>query len=206
MPRWIPTTRWKERDVFVIGGGDSLKTFDWNLLKNECTVGCNLAFKLGADVCKVCVFGDPKFFKKYRDELQKYKGVLFTNATQLQRSKYEWLWTLPRKTRGLGIDALGWNTNTGAVAINLALILGAKRVFLLGFDMRLSKNGKPNWHDGGLDKASARVYEKFILGFERMAPHLERVFPGREIINVTDDSDLDCFPKVNREQFWKERS
>lgn len=205
MPRWIPTVKWKGRDVFVIGGGNSLRKFDWNLLKNECTVGCNAAFTLGVETCKICIFGDSKWFRKYKNDLQKYKGVVFTNATQLQRTKYKWLWTLPRKPKGLGTNVLGWNTNTGATAINLALILGAKRVLLLGFDMHLSEEGRPNWHDKGLDKSSNKIYERFIKGFERVALDLEKIFPGKEIINVTDDSDLNCFPKINHERFWRER-
>lgn len=205
MPRWIPTAKWEGRDVFIIGGGDSLRKFDWNLLKDECTVGCNTAFALGVEVCKVCIFGDAKWFKKYKNKLEKYEGVLFTNVTELQHSKCKWLWTLPRKAKGLSTTRLGWNTNTGGAAINLALILGAKRVFLLGFDMQLSAEGRPNWHNLGLDEPAVGTYEKFCEGFERIVPDLRKTFPGREIINVTDNSNLYCFPRIGCEQFWNER-
>lgn len=205
MPRWVPIAKWEGRDVFVIGGGDSLRGFDWKRLKNECTVGCNMAFTLGVETCKICIFGDFKWFREYENRLQGYKGILFTNASQLQRTRCNWLWTLPRKAKGLSTKILGWNTNTGAAAINLALILGAKRVFLLGFDMHLSKDGRPNWHNGGLDKPSEGTLKTFIDGFKKIALDLEKVFPGRKIINVTDDSSLNCFPKVGCKRFWQER-
>lgn len=204
MPRWIPDTKWKGLDVFVIGGGVSLERFDWNLLKNECTVGCNDAYLLGAEICKICIFGDPKWFKRHQHLLVKYEGLLFTNHGEFQRTKLDWLWTLPRKAHGLGTDALAWNANTGASAVNLALILGAKRIFLLGFDMHLS-NGHQNYHENLLNEPDKMVYRKFMEGFERLRKNLNRVFPGREIINVTDNSSMNCFPKIACERFWNER-
>lgn len=205
MPRWIPVATWKGRDVFIIGGGDSLRKFNWNLLKNECTVGCNSAYTLGVKTCKVCIFGDAKWFKYNEVQLRKYEGILFTNSSQHQRTKVSWLWTMRRKTRGLHVDALGWNFNTGAAAINLALILGAKRVFLLGFDMHLSRDGKNNWHEESRTKPDAGVFGKFVEGFTRLSTDLDKVFPGREVINITDDSDLNVFPKISCKQFWNER-
>jgi hypothetical protein len=205
MPHWIPETKWQGEDVFIIGGGNSLKDFDWSLLEDECTVGCNSAFTLGEKICKICIFGDAKWFRKYQDELKNYKGVVFTNAEQLRNTRLNWLWTMPRKAKGLGTTSLGWNSNTGASAINLALILGAQRVFLLGFDMHLSKEGKRHWHNKTMGKTDKNVYEKFILAFTKVAVDLKTVFPGKEVINVTDNSDLDVFPKVGCKQFWKER-
>lgn len=205
MPQWTPTSDWEGCDVFVIGGGDSLRKFDWNLLKDENTIGCNSAFILGSDICKICVFGDSKWFTEYEKELAQYKGVVFTNAPQMFETKIPWVWTMPREIRGLHINALGWNENTGASAINLALILGAQRVFLLGFDMHLSAVGKPNWHDKIREKPVAGVYPKFLKGFKSVKKTLDKRFPGRKIINVTDNSDLNYFPKISCEQFWKER-
>lgn len=205
MPAWIPEAKWEGDDAFIIGGGPSLRDFDWKLLKDELTIGCNNAYVLGADVCKICIFGDAKWFRKHRDKLAEYKGVLFTNSKQFSHTKIEWLWTMPRKAKGLGARALGWNSNTGAAAVNLALVLGAKRIFLLGFDMHLSEDGNPNWHDALMDKPNAAVYEKFVVEFTSVSIDCKKLFPGREIINVTDNSDLDVFPKVGCEEFWKER-
>lgn len=205
MPYWKPKAVWEGHDVFIIGGGDSLRTFDWQLLKDERTIGCNTAFLLGESICKVCIFGDPKWFRKFKDEVVNYKGVLFTSHSEFRRTNLDWLFYIPRKVKGLGVDTLGWNANTGSTAINLALIFGAKRVLLLGFDMHLSKAGKANWHDRPCDNPTNGVYKKFIKGFEQIKRELPKVFPGREIINITDNSDLNLFPKVGVKQFFKER-
>lgn len=206
MPRWTITADYAGRDVFIIGGGDSLRHgFDWSLLKDERTIGCNSAFTLGAEICKICIFGDAKWFKTYAQELSEYEGLVFTSHAAYKRAPVDWLWYLPRKSKGLGTDSLGWNNNTGSQAINLALILGASRVYLLGFDMHLSKDGRPNWHDNQIDKPDRLLYKKFIKHFSRVKKALPEVFPGTEIINITDDSSLDMFPKIGVKEFWKER-
>ena len=38
-----------------------------------------------------------------------------------------------------------------------------------------------------------------------MLVDLKKVFPGKEVINITDDSDLDTFRKMGCEEFWKGR-
>ncbi len=204
MPKWIPVSEWTGKDVYVIGGGTSLKGFNWNLLKGKLTIGCNAAFFLGQEVCNICIFGDAKFFQKYKRDLSSYKGVVVTNCSQLQKNSTPWLWTMPRQAVGLHKDALGWNANTGASAINLALILGAKRVFLLGFDMKLSVNGKNNWHTKGLDKPNAGICERMNSSFRHVYRDWHKKFSDREIINVTDDSALSGFPKIGVNEFWKD--
>jgi len=205
MPKWIPEKIWEDQDVFIIGGGNSLELFDWELLKNENTIGCNDAFRHGSEICKICIFGDAKWFQSFKNELARYKGTVFTNCQQLQKTKLSWLWTMTRKGSGLHGDALGWNSNTGAAAVNLALLLGAKRIFLLGFDMHLSNNKRANWHQNRLDKPNENIYPKFLRGFKKLAVDWKKKFPDAEIINVTDNSSLDLFPEIGVDEFWEGR-
>lgn len=202
MPKWIQENKWKDEDVFIIGGGDSLKTFDWNLLKPHLTIGCNDAFRLGKDVCKICIFGDIDWFEFNKKLLEGFGGVVMTNCAQLRNKNIPWLFTIGRRASGLHNDAIGWNKNTGAAAVNLALILGAKNVFLLGFDMMLSTRGKANWHDNNINKPDAEVYPKFLSGFHFVNRDLRTKFPDSAIINITNNSKLDLFPKINVEEFW----
>lgn len=202
MPFWTPEQIWKDQDVFIIGGGKSLFSFDWSLLKNEFTIGCNDAYILGADVCKLCIFGDMKWFNIHKKDLFHYKGVLFSNSPAMCQKKLSWVWTMERTSTGLYKDSLGWNFNTGASAVNLALLLGAKNIFLLGFDMHLSKDGKSNWHDNNIDKPNEEIYFKFLDGFDKLAADLPRKFPGVKVFNVTDDSSLNLFPKLEVDKFW----
>lgn len=212
MPVWTPKQIWQGADVFIIGGGPSLRDFHWGHIRGELTIGCNTAFTLGPEVCKVCVFGDESWFNHFKSQLTSYVGeggVVFTNVQRLYKCREpSWLWTMQRQVRGMHTTALGWNGNTGAVAINLAILFGAKRIFLLGFDMHRI-NDKPNWHEHVIRPKATRphVYLQFAREFKAVARAWREKFSDVEIVNVTDDSGLgpEIFPWVGVDEFWANR-
>lgn len=214
MPHWIPDRRWADCDAFVIGGGASLQTFDWERLVGRHTVGCNSAYLHGPAVCEVCVFGDgdvndrSSFWNRYRHGLAVYArqgGKVFTNHPALYEDDTPWLWTMQRQARGLSTTKLGWNRNTGAIAINLALLFGARRIFLLGFDMKPGKD-RQNWHaqQRSLLPAKMALYNEFVSQFRHVVRDWRLRFKDRSIINVTDDSALPAawFPRIKPDDFW----
>lgn len=196
MSGWIPECEWEGQDAYVIGGGPSLHNFDWNLLRGKNTIGCNDAYKLGEEICKVCIFGDTNFWRVYHEGLATFKNPVVTSNQSFLSKDLPWLKVMDRKARGMSRTGLGWNTNTGASGLNLALLYGAKRVFLLGFDMTM-RDGKTNWHDEIVTKPNPKVYDKFLRAFEYVARDASLLFPDREIFNLTDSSRLDVFPKVS---------
>ncbi len=196
MPRWaLSSMTWADEDVYVIGGGPSLLHFRWDLLTTRRTIGCNKAYRLGSEIVKIVCFGDLKFFSDFKDDLMAFAGPVVTTCPALLHRNEPWLWTVPRMTRGLGTNALGWNGSTGAMAINLALALGGKRVFLLGFDMGLV-DGRSHWHEGYGGRARSEVYVRFMEGMGHIAHALPKVFPGREVVTVADQTRLTAFPIV----------
>jgi len=189
--QWKPQQWYAGQDVYIIGGGYSLKTFDWKRLYNKITIGCNDAYRLGPSVCNVCTFADHKWHNKNGEEIKSFPNPVITNHKTFEEHK-EVLY-LERVDHGLAKDKLGFNGNTGCIAVNLALILGARRILLLGFDMKLV-DPCPNWHEFNVGKPNVNSYIRFKQGFERMASDLATVFPGREIINLGPDSELEMFP------------
>lgn len=218
MPQWTQEQIWQGMDVIIIGGGHSLQTFPWDMLKRELTIGCNAAYSLGTEVCSVVFFGDASFLKDkdHYAGLVKYGGPVFTNAPRLSPPavKTSWLLTIPRQSEGLGETSVGWNGNTGAGAINLAFLFGARRVYLLGFDMHEST--APNWHELYAKKLREQrrarnlgkhhPYARFLLGFEAVARDWKAKFPDRQIINVNDNTALRLFPIITVAEFLKERA
>jgi len=212
MPRWTPEKTWDGRDCIIIGGGASLRTFDWSKLKNENTIGCNTAFIHGPEISKLCIFGDYTWWTKFQFDLSKYAekgGIVFTNSPALLKTKLSWLWTMPRETKGLHTEALGWNGNTGALAINLALLLGVAKIYLIGFDMHLVDN-KSNWHDKIMNPnlVLPSVYPKFCKEFKWVQSDWKKKFPNVEIFNITNDSGLssDLIPWMSPRVFWESRN
>lgn len=112
-------------EVFIVGGGESLKYFDFSRLRNKDVVACNVAYKW-VPWCKLITFWDRQFYDKYRDELiahPAYKATI-DGITDDKDSKI------------LSYDPnINGNVNdTGHFSIRIALELGATIIYLLGFD------------------------------------------------------------------------
>ena len=202
MTRWSPSSEmWKGQDAYVIGGGPSLRTFDWDLLRGQNTVGCNGAYMLGADVCKIVVFADYQWWLNIgAKSLPDYGGIVVACSPRLETGPWKtppWLLSMDRIENGLSLTGLGFNGNSGSLAVNLCLLLGARRVFLLGFDMKLGDDKRVNWHDERYQAGNAGHYARFKRAFTQVARDLPTMFPGREVINVSDVSELGVFPKVS---------
>lgn len=82
--------------------------------------------------------------------------------------------------------------NSGFQAINLAILLGATSIVLVGFDMR-HVHGKAHYfgdHPKELRTSRDDDYRGFIPRFERAARQMR---PGVRIVNATPGSALTCF-------------
>lgn len=87
-----------------------------------------------------------------------------------------------------------YGSNSGFQAVNLAILFGATRIILVGFDMG-QKDGKRHFfgdHPAGLRNTAN--YAGFIRAFDRAAKKLP---PHIEILNATPGSALRCFPMVS---------
>jgi hypothetical protein len=81
-----------------------------------------------------------------------------------------------------------YGSNSGFQGINLAILFGAKRIILVGFDMRV--NGKRHFfgnHPAGLSNSTD--YTSWVPQFANAAKRLT----GVEIVNATPGSALTCF-------------
>lgn len=187
---------WKNRRCFVVGGGPSLKTFDWELLTNELWIGINAAWLYATPTIsythdKRCLdhFGKAPYkgdwnqlpcrVHKHKDQVAgaKYKEVIGLNAAKAWGKSLE--------------HGIFPANNAGVGALNLAEILGANPIYLLGFDMKTDgkdnqfhKVYPPGW------KQPDKVYKVFRKDFSKI-----RCFLKSTVINITPGSALDCFEK-----------
>ena len=195
---------WKGLPAFVVGGGPSLKNFDWSRLRGEPVIGINRAY----EYCDPAVIFsmDSRFYANIlvgrygplaRDKFQTYRsGIkvwLDNNATPYREDVF--IAKCPGRdawpTRVA--DGLGGGANSGYGALNLAYVLGADPIYLLGFDMHGGPDGRQQWfHTGHPDVRDENVYVQFREAFERIAPRL--AVENRTVINLNPDSALTCFP------------
>ncbi len=84
-------------------------------------------------------------------------------------------------------------SNSGYQAINLAIHLGAKRIVLIGYDMK-KVNGKDHFF-GNRDPLPSPPYKLFLKAFKTMREPLKEL--GIEVLNATPNSALKVFPRVS---------
>lgn len=88
---------------------------------------------------------------------------------------------------------IGWGGNGGFQALNLALQWGARRVVLVGYDLRIDLG--LHWHGRhapGLNNPSRTSIEKWRRTLDAQAPLLAGA--GVEVVNASPISALTVFP------------
>lgn len=98
-------------------------------------------------------------------------------------------------TKEKGVLGCGLKTgggHSGFQAINLAVQFGAKRLLLVGFDMKI--NGQAHWHKDyrGVAKPDVARIETWRAALDACAPQFTAL--GVEVINCTKDSALRMYP------------
>lgn len=88
--------------------------------------------------------------------------------------------------------------NSGFQAVGLALLFGAARITLLGFDMQFAPDGKKHWHGdhaGKLHNPKRNNFQFWLQHFNLLAA--QSPIP---IINATRTTALTCFPRVDLDE------
>jgi hypothetical protein len=198
-PRIDPDGEWAGMDAFIIGGGASLKGFNFDLLAGRNVIGVNDAFRIGPHIVKICIFGDATWFQKNKWDLELFTGKVVSVASSLQSMQLPWLLKLGRAADRMGDgNYLAWHYSTGAAAISLAVHLKASRIYLLGFDMALVAS-KSHWHSHRAQVTSEVAFQRHLRGMRDMAQSL--FHSPVKVFNVTDESRLDCFPRIPVQDF-----
>lgn len=189
----------KNKTVYVIGGGPSLENFNWSLLANKKVIAINKSF-ISVPTAQIIYWTDARFYRWYKKDIDESKAVKYTiNPGAPYNADVRLLKKGVR--HGLETDnrLLAHGDNSGYAAINLAYHLGAAKIVLLGFDMG-SNGSKTHFHDGyPVKPTSKNIYEKrFVVSFPHIAKELKN--KGIKVYNASDRSTLTCFPKITIEK------
>jgi hypothetical protein len=193
---------WWGKPVFVVGGGPSIKGFDFTRLSGVPTIGCNIAFRWNPTIA-LCQ--DVRFFKQYKDDPEYlacesikiyFKGHPNRESIHASDEIYiiesngqDWSYSLDR--------GLVYGANVGLAAVNLADILGASVIYLLGFDASLGPNHETHYHDEYPAnwkfkdvKDAEIIYKRWSNAFDQYKDHIEAT-----VVNCSMDSKITAFPK-----------
>lgn len=186
---WRAPRLWPGATVVCLGGGPSLRPEDVAYCRGRARViAVNDAWRLApwADVLYAC---DAKWWR-WHTGAPGFAGL----KVSLEAPEFPGIKRLAQGAeRGFDADPgrLATGRNGGYQAIHLAVHLGARRVLLLGYDMRFV-DGRSHWFGGHPVATKAEVYGRMIPCFESLiAPLAKR---GVAVVNCTPDSALRCFP------------
>lgn len=194
---------WPGATVVILASGDSLSLEQcsavrrWRELPDAApprrVIAINTTFRRApwADVLYGC---DAPWWRVYmKDVKQTFAGDLWTQDEPARR-EFDINWIESRNAPGLSRKPglIHQGGNGGYQAINLAAQAGAKRMILLGFDMRGTHwHGK---HPSGLSNTPDHMFKTWIQKFEHLAADLAA--DGIEVKNCTPESALNWFPHV----------
>ncbi len=83
--------------------------------------------------------------------------------------------------------------SSGYAALNAAVLMGAKRIVLLGYDYKRGKDGRKNWHKA-YDWPQNENWPAWARRYDVVAPMLKT--RGIEVINASPDSAVTAFPRM----------
>lgn len=199
-PHYLKDGSWKGRRCFILGGGPSLKEIDLSRLRGELTIGINRALEL---IDPTMIFSmDARFYGWLM------AGEFGSEVTRKYRKSAAWkIWMdthgylfgpevqtipCPLQAANLSVETgIARGTNSGLLALKVALALGASPIYLMGFDMHHEGGRQKWWHDGYKIVQKDEVYSCFLQEMEAFSHISER--NGARIINVNPDSAVQCF-------------
>lgn len=195
MRTWRIAKFWEDSTVFILGGGPSLSQANVDALRGQRVIAVNDAFKLGKNWINLVWFSDCRWYVWNYPELMNFKGMI-VGCPPCHCDHTRVLQVTRRDQAGLSHDpeVVFWNKNSGASAINLAYLMGASRIVLLGFDMH-AVNGKNNWHTNHKHVPRSDIYtNKFLPCFDKIARDASAV--NLQILNATPNSAIEVFPRI----------
>lgn len=186
--------------VFILGGGPSLRNFQSRQLEGRRVIATNEAFSL-CPSADALVFVDVAWWQRRVHDIREVwrggviigrgpYGRMYKSSGEVVNVAYRSGMVWSEDPRLLG------GKNSGLAAMNAAYLMGADRVFLLGFDCR-NVGGRNNYHhlhdDASQRNVGNRYLNLFIPEFIQAAKKIEQL--GWEVWNLTPGSALKCFPE-----------
>lgn len=197
--------------VWCVGGGSSLRGFDWSQLAGEIVIAANRSFEM-PNVTVACTI-DMRFYNWIHDgtlgeqvtgnwlDFRGPKCIATIGRKTFHQCEALGIYDIPRNPKGWhfppDFGTFGKATNSGYMAVCIALAMGARRVGLLGFDLH-GDGKKQCWHHTPHPSNCIQAedtYSRFQGDFRELADWLETQ-PQITITNFGETSKLGVFPRV----------
>lgn len=169
---------WAGRSCYVVGGGPSLRGFDFERIQGKLSIGVNRAYEYCDPTILLAL--DARFYRwiyegKYGEgairKIEAFKGT--KAGIRVSRDHIPGIIQI----KGLGVsgpivpieEGLYHGNNSGYAAVALALALGASPVYVLGIDLRYDGD-VTHFHEGHPEKTrEIDLFKKCLGPFEDLS-------------------------------------
>ncbi len=206
---------WAGERAVVVGGGPSLKDFNWQSLRGIGRIIVVNRAMFDVPWADVMLSEDERFFRRFaaRDEYKAFRGIkifacpddsfvseihaIDPSVTIMQSCPKSKGW--PKSLK----DGLSTSSNSMVPAISLADILGAEPLYLLGVDC--NNKGPANYHSGDYPAdwaVGSGQLASYRSDFEHwVAPKMR----NKKIVNCNVNSGVTCWPRLSFEDCFGAR-
>ncbi len=189
--------------IFIVGGGNSLKGFDFSILEKEKTIVVNDAI---FDVSNPDVFITMDYYFISKMDCQKYNEFrkIGTNKIYVKKPKDEYdeatkfrefdliINSTQEKHFSYNFKNFAHGKNSGFCALQYAIILGYKEIYLLGIDLCLN-NGESHYHGNtniqNYDELLLKYFENFYLSIRELKKNI-KIYSCSEISKLNKFLDF----------------
>ena len=186
---------WVDQTVAIVASGPSVNSFDFERIAGLKTIAVKDGY-LKVLHAEVLMIGDHRYARRHPD-LSAYLGplILYTDPAPLPETLHDERIMFIPKVAGGGLSSksteLHGTFTTTALAINLAVLRGSKRILLVGVDAKAGPNGERHF-SGALTENWHKRYERQQWGLGRQPRDLKKL--KVQVFNLNPDSALKAYP------------
>lgn len=204
---WSVEPEWAGQTAAILASGPSMTREQAEAVRGRCRViavnnqgidtECDgVVVPALAPWADILYAADAKWWRCYHERALKFAGRKVTIRPTLP---WDEVYSLVQSIEHASFDPrpthLVSGGNSGYQAIHLAVHLGAKRIILLGFDMKDGVNRRRHWFGNHPKKLDSRGhYALWLRAFDKFARVLDHM--GVEVLNCTPGTALRSFKRV----------
>jgi hypothetical protein len=194
------------QDVFIVAGGYSVKTTNIDYLHDKNTIAINDAYKILPNASAL-FWCDNSWCGRESDGLKQHVTTHRFHPRKYASTHIDQDIRGPAGSTILNkIDDYGYapdinevcGNNGGTQCLNFAINLGARKIYLIGYDMRDDPlaRGVTHWHEDHELVIRHDTYSRlFIPSIVSLNKDVRRLGINVEIINCSRTSAIPCFKK-----------
>ena len=188
--------------TFIIAGGPRLDYEKVELLKDEWTIGVNSAFLFDP---KINYSNDRRFYNLVENhpKWEEYSGIKVFQSNGRQPYPKDVITIKPNNREVVALRQNGfWHgNNSGFGAIQLAIYLGSREIYLLGFDMECAGH-RVHWHcEYAHQNNTPEFRNEKLLTFKKQIEDFAPMWFSENIdIQIIGFSTLRCFERTTLQE------